>query len=80
MPAPYPASRITRSNETVLVHAPRRVAGNPFIRFTQATFEAGQPAWTVDFSHGDLIRDGVDQTQKINPCRLGLLTQTSSSC
>ncbi|MGN9758687.1 non-reducing end alpha-L-arabinofuranosidase family hydrolase [Streptomyces sp. SD31] len=75
---------------------------NPFIRSTNVTFGPGQPAWTTDFSHGEMIRDGVDQTLTINPCRLrflyqvmdpaadgdysqlpwklGLVTQTNSSC
>jgi hypothetical protein len=75
---------------------------NAFIRSNNVTFAEGQPAWTKDFSHGEMIRDGVDQTLTINPCRLrflyqgldpaasgdysqlpwrlGLLTQTNSSC
>lgn len=73
-----------------------------FIRSNNVTFADGQTAWTTDFSHGEMIRDGVDQTLTINPCRLrylyqgmdpsaggdysqlpwrlGLLTQTNSSC
>ena len=57
---------------------------------------------TQDFSHGEMIRNGIDQTLTINPCdlrflyqgkdpvadapynllpwRLGLLTQTNSTC
>jgi endo-1,4-beta-xylanase len=75
---------------------------NAFIRANNVTFRTGQPAWTKDFSHGEMIRDGVDQTLTINPCRLrflyqgmdpsaggdysqlpwrlGLLTQTNSTC
>lgn len=58
--------------------------------------------WTRDISHGEMIRNGIDQTLPISPCgmrylyqgkdpnagdpysllpwRLGLLTQTNSTC
>jgi endo-1,4-beta-xylanase len=48
---------------------------NPFLRSSNVSFAAGQPAWTKDFSHGEMIRDGVDQTLTINPCRLRFLYQ-----
>ncbi|CAM5743629.1 Beta-xylanase OS=Streptomyces alboniger OX=132473 GN=CP975_02970 PE=3 SV=1 [Streptomyces alboniger] len=48
---------------------------NAFIRANNVTFGGGQPAWTKDFSHGELIRDGVDQTLTISPCRLRFLYQ-----
>jgi hypothetical protein len=73
---------------------------NPFARWNNVTFNGS--AWTRDFSHGELIRSGNDQTVPLNPCRLqflyqgqdpnaggdyirlpwrmGLLTQTNSSC
>jgi hypothetical protein len=69
---------------------------NAFIRSNSVTFAAGQPAWTKDFSHAEMIRDGVYQTLTIDPCpgmdpgasgdysrlpwRLSLLPQTDSSC
>ncbi|MFI9170338.1 non-reducing end alpha-L-arabinofuranosidase family hydrolase [Streptomyces lincolnensis] len=75
---------------------------NPFLRSTNVTFADGRPAWTQDFSHGEMIRSGVDQTLTIDACRLrflyqgmdpassgdysqlpwrlGLVTQTNSTC
>jgi Glycosyl hydrolase family 62/Ricin-type beta-trefoil lectin domain-like len=73
---------------------------NPFARSNNVTFSG--TAWTRDFSHGELIRAGNDQTVPLNRCRLqlvyqgmdpnaggdyialpwrmGLLTQTNSTC
>lgn len=73
---------------------------NPFAGVANVTFPQGQ--WTADISHGEMIRDGYDQTLEISPChlqylyqgrdpassgtysqlpyRLGLLTQTNSTC
>ncbi|MFI7130865.1 non-reducing end alpha-L-arabinofuranosidase family hydrolase [Nonomuraea sp. NPDC050153] len=46
---------------------------NPFARSNNVTFDSG--AWTSDISHGEMIRDGYDQTLTISPCRLRYLYQ-----
>ncbi|KAF2202832.1 glycoside hydrolase [Delitschia confertaspora ATCC 74209] len=73
---------------------------NPFARSNNVAFTG--TAWTKSISHGEMIRDNVDQTMTISPCKLrylyqgldpkasgsydalpwklGLLTQTNSSC
>ncbi|WP_274383869.1 non-reducing end alpha-L-arabinofuranosidase family hydrolase, partial [Saccharothrix deserti] len=73
---------------------------NPFARSNNVAFDG--TAWTRDISHGEMIRNGIDQTMTISPCnlryvyqgkdsnandsynflpwRLGLLTQTNSTC
>lgn len=80
------------------VHAAEE--NTPFARSNNVGFPGG--AWTVDISHGELVRTDVDQTLTISPCnmrylyqgmnpsaggdynnlpwRLGLLTQTNSTC
>ncbi|WP_307804712.1 non-reducing end alpha-L-arabinofuranosidase family hydrolase [Streptomyces sp. VRA16 Mangrove soil] len=47
---------------------------NPFARSTNVTFADGT-AWTKDISHGELVRDGIDQTMQLDPCRIRFLYQ-----
>jgi endo-1,4-beta-xylanase len=46
---------------------------NPFIKDSNVTF-SGTP-WTQDFSSGDMIRSGYDQTATISPCKMQFLYQ-----
>jgi hypothetical protein len=46
---------------------------NPFARSTNVTFDAAP--WTNDISHGEMIRDGIDQTLTIDPHHLRYLYQ-----
>jgi hypothetical protein len=46
---------------------------NPFARSNNVTFSG--TAWTRDFSHGELIRAGNDQTVPLNPCQIQFLYQ-----
>jgi endo-1,4-beta-xylanase len=46
---------------------------NPFARSSNVTF-AGT-AWTRDFSSGEMIRSGYDQTLTISPCKIQYLYQ-----
>jgi hypothetical protein len=47
----------------------------PFAGINNVTFEDGVTAWTKDISHGELIRDGYDETLTIDPNNLQLLFQ-----
>jgi hypothetical protein len=42
-------------------------ASNPFAGSDNVTFEG--PAWSEGVSHGELVRDGHDQTLTIDPCK-----------
>lgn len=47
----------------------------PFAGINNVTFEDGVAPWTRDISHGELIRDGYDETLTIDPENLQLLYQ-----
>jgi hypothetical protein len=47
----------------------------PFTGINNVTFEDGVTPWTRDISHGELIRDGYDETLTIDPNNLQLLYQ-----
>ena len=47
----------------------------PFAGINNVTFEEGVTPWTRDISHGELIRDGYDETMTIDPNHLQLLYQ-----
>jgi hypothetical protein len=47
----------------------------PFAGINNVTFEEGVDPWTRDISHGELIRDGYDETLTIDPMNLQVLYQ-----
>jgi endo-1,4-beta-xylanase len=48
---------------------------NPFAGLSNVAFAAGVEAWTKDVSHGEMLRDGYDETMTIDPCNLRYLYQ-----
>ena len=48
---------------------------DPFLGASDVTFPSGVSAWTQDFSSGEAIRSGYDQTDTISPCHLQYLYQ-----
>ena len=47
----------------------------PFAGINNVTFEEGVVPWTRDISHGELIRDGYDETMTIDLKNLQFLYQ-----
>jgi hypothetical protein len=47
----------------------------PFAGINNVTFQDGVEPWTADISHGELIRDGYDETLTIDPKSLQMLYQ-----
>ena len=48
---------------------------DPFAGTHNVTFEDGAEPWTRDISHGELIRDGYDETLTVDPSNLRMLYQ-----
>jgi hypothetical protein len=48
---------------------------SPFAGINNVKFAEGVEPWTRDISHGELLRDGVDETLTIDPANLRMLFQ-----
>ncbi len=47
----------------------------PFAGINNVAFQEGVKAWTMDISHGELVREGYDETLTIDPSNLRMLYQ-----
>ena len=47
----------------------------PFLGQSDVTFAAGVTSWTLDFSHGEVLRTGYDETLQVDPNNLQFLYQ-----
>ena len=47
----------------------------PFLGSNDVTFAGGATPWTLDFSHGEILRTGYDETLQIDPTNLQFLYQ-----
>jgi hypothetical protein len=47
----------------------------PFAGQNNVSFDVCAPGWTQDISHGELLRDGYDETLTVDPCNLRFLYQ-----
>lgn len=47
----------------------------PFLGENDVTFDSGVTPWTLDFSHGEILRTGYDETLQIDPNNLQFLYQ-----
>ncbi len=47
----------------------------PFIGANNVTSDSSAGIWTAEFSHGEMIRDGYDETMTVDPCHMQFLYQ-----
>jgi len=50
----------------------------PFLGENDVTFDSGLTPWTLDFSHGQILRTGYDETLQIDPNNLQFLYQADN--